>query len=51
MDGVYETLFVLKMHGHWNFFEAYALPISLRDWQARKLAEHLREIHEARSQK
>tara|TARA_R100000008_G_C3563835_1_gene157905 strand:+ start:857 stop:1012 length:156 start_codon:yes stop_codon:yes gene_type:complete len=51
MDGVYETLFILKMHGNWNFFEAFALPISLRNWFARKLANHLKEINEARTKK
>lgn len=47
MDNVYDTLFMLKMHGHWGFFESYALPIRLRDHFAEKLADHMKEISEA----
>tara|TARA_R100000008_G_scaffold45251_1_gene26538 strand:+ start:2596 stop:2751 length:156 start_codon:yes stop_codon:yes gene_type:complete len=44
MDHVYDTIFVLKMHGNWSLFEIYALPIRLRDHFAEKLAKHLKEI-------
>jgi len=47
MDGVYETLFMLKMHGKWSFFEIYALPIRLRDWFVERLTKHFDEINKA----
>ena len=47
MDGVYETLFMLKMHGAWGFFEIYALPVRLRNWFVERLTKHFDEINKA----
>jgi len=47
MDGVYETLFVMKMHGHWSFFESHALPVRLRKHFAERLVKHVKEMNEA----
>jgi len=47
MDDVYETFFMLKMHGKWSFFEIYALPVRLREWFAGRLAKHFDEANKA----
>ena len=47
MDDVYETFFMLKMHGKWSFFEIYALPVMLREWFAGRLAKHFDEANKA----
>jgi hypothetical protein len=32
----YEQIFFLQHYGHFSFFEAYNLPIGLRDWFVQK---------------
>jgi len=43
MEMVYEHFFYLKQHGNWSFFEAYNLPIGLRNWFVRRLSKHFEE--------
>jgi hypothetical protein len=37
IEGVYEEIFNLKMHGNWSFMEAYNLPIKIRRWFLKRL--------------
>jgi len=39
---VYETFFALKYHGGWSFFEAYNLPIQIRQWFVRRLQKQFK---------
>ena len=41
MRNVYEEFFFLKYYGAWSFIEAYNLPIGLRRWFVRRLADQL----------
>ena len=43
MEMVYEHFFYLKQHGNWSYFEAYALPIGLRNWFVKRLSKHFEE--------
>tara|TARA_Y100000034_G_scaffold83450_1_gene99882 strand:+ start:1605 stop:1772 length:168 start_codon:yes stop_codon:yes gene_type:complete len=43
MEMVYEHFFYLKQHGHWSFYEAYNLPIGLRNWFVKRLSKHFEE--------
>tara|TARA_Y100000592_G_scaffold92353_1_gene153933 strand:+ start:6825 stop:7001 length:177 start_codon:yes stop_codon:yes gene_type:complete len=47
MKHVYEQFFYLKHHGGWSFFEAYNLPIKLRQWFVQRLSQHFEEEREA----
>ena len=38
-EQIYETFFIMKYHGGWSFIEAYNLPIGLRNWFVKRLAE------------
>jgi hypothetical protein len=40
---VYEQFFYLKYHGGWSFIEAYNLPVKLRTWFLKKLADQLKK--------
>jgi len=50
MEKVYEQFFVLKYHGGWSFTEAYNLPIGLRHWFVRRLAEQFKQEKESMEQ-
>ena len=39
MEQVYEQFFLLKYHGGWSFFEAYNLPVGLRNWFVKRLVK------------
>tara|TARA_R110000824_G_scaffold219608_2_gene406587 strand:- start:324 stop:488 length:165 start_codon:yes stop_codon:yes gene_type:complete len=39
MEQVYEQFFLLKYHGGWSFFEAYNLPVGLRNWFIKRLVK------------
>lgn len=39
IENVYEELFLLKYHGGWSFFEAYNLPVQIRQWFMRRLVK------------
>tara|TARA_R110000824_G_scaffold140806_2_gene307023 strand:+ start:268 stop:426 length:159 start_codon:yes stop_codon:yes gene_type:complete len=41
MEGVYEQFFALKYYGGWGMFEAYNLPIQLRNWFVKRLSKQL----------
>jgi len=43
MEMVYEHFFYLKQHGNWSFFEAYNLPIGLRNWFVKRLSKHFED--------
>jgi hypothetical protein len=55
MEQVYEQFFSLKYHGAWSFIEAYNLPIGLRNWFTKRLAEQFErereQIEEAKNSK
>lgn len=38
-EQIYETFFLMKYHGGWSFIEAYNLPIGLRNWFVKRLAD------------
>ena len=41
IEYVYDQFFVLKYYGGWSFFEAYSLPVGLRNWFLQKLKSHI----------
>jgi len=41
MENVYESFFMLKYYGSWSFYEAYNLPIGLRQWFLGRLQEQI----------
>jgi len=43
MEQVYEQFFLLKYHGGWSFFEAYNLPVGLRNWFVRRLVKQFED--------
>ena len=43
IEGVYEEIFNLKMHGNWSFMEAYNLPIKIRRWFLKRLVKYFQE--------
>jgi hypothetical protein len=43
MESVYDQFFALKYYGGWSFSEAYNLPVGLRLWFVRRLAQQLEE--------
>ena len=43
IEGVYEEIFNLKMHGNWSFMEAYSLPIKIRRWFLNRLVKYFQE--------
>ena len=47
---VYEQFFQLKYYGGWSFFEAYNLPVKLRRWFLKKLADQIKKEGEAQKQ-
>ena len=40
IEGVYEEIFSLKMHGNWSFMEAYNLPVQIRRWFLKRTAKY-----------
>ena len=34
---LYEQFFLMKYHGGWSFYEAYNLPIQVRNWFMKRL--------------
>lgn len=47
IEAIYEQIFYLKYLGGWSFYEAYNLPIGLRDWFVGRLTEQLEKEKEA----
>jgi len=47
MQNIYEQFFYLKYSGGWSFSEAYNLPVGLRNWFTKRLAEQLKMEQEA----
>ncbi len=47
VEGVYEEIFNLKMHGNWSFMEAYSLPIKIRRWFLKRLVKYYEDKSEA----
>ena len=47
IEGVYEEIFNLKMHGNWSFMEAYNLPIKIRRWFLKRLVKYYEDKSEA----
>ena len=39
MEAVYEQFFGLMYHGHWDFQQAYNLPVRLRNWFIERLIQ------------
>lgn len=44
---MYKEFFLLKYHGGWSFFEAYALPVQLRLWFVQELGKQIEKEKEA----
>ena len=40
---VYEQFFLLKYHGGWSLFEAYNLPVGLRNWFIKRLTKQFEQ--------
>ena len=47
IEAIYEQIFYLKYLGGWSFYEAYNLPIGLRDWFVKRLTEQIQKENEA----
>jgi len=47
MESVYEQFFFLKYSGGWSLFEAYNLPLGLREWFVKRLLQQLEAEKEA----
>jgi hypothetical protein len=47
IEAIYEQIFYLKYLGGWSFYEAYNLPIGLRDWFVKRLTEQLEKEKQA----
>ena len=47
IEYIYDQFFALKYYGGWSFFEAYSLPIGLRNWFLEKLKNHIERENEA----
>ena len=41
IQNVYEQFFALKYYGGWGFFEAYNLPVVIREWFLKRLKKQL----------
>lgn len=50
MENVYRQFFIMKQFGNWSFFEAYSLPIQLRNWFYNELIKFKEEERKAYSQ-
>jgi len=46
MQDVYEQFFLLKYHGGWSLFEAYNLPVGLRNWFVKRLTKQFEQEKE-----
>ena len=46
MESVYEELFAMKYYGGWSLFESYNLPITIRQWFAKRLAKQIEQENE-----
>ena len=46
MESVYEQFFALKYYGGWSLFEAYNLPIGLREWFVKRLIKQFEDEKE-----
>lgn len=40
---VHEQMFYLIMHGNWNYYDVYDLPIKIRAWFVQKLSNHFEQ--------
>ena len=40
---LYEQFFLMKYHGGWSFYEAYNLPIQVRNWFMRRLQKQFED--------
>ena len=47
IQGVYEEIFNLKMHGNWSFQEVYSLPIVIRRWFLKRTIKYYEDKAEA----
>ena len=43
---VYEQFFFLKYYGGWSFYEAYNLPVGLRQWFMKRLQKQIEKENE-----
>jgi len=43
INSVYEKIFYLIQLGNWSFFEAHAIPVTLRNWFFEKLSKYMEE--------
>ena len=50
MEDVYEQLFAMMYYGKWDFQQAYALPVGLRDWFMKRLIKEKEKEREEAEQ-
>jgi hypothetical protein len=50
LEDVYDQIFLLKYYGGWSFFEAYNLPIQLRQWFLKRLVKQKEEEQKSAKQ-
>lgn len=43
MKNVHEEMFYLIMHGNWNYYDVYDLPIKIRSWFVQRLSKHFED--------
>ena len=43
MEMVHEHMFYLIMHGNWNYYDIYNLPVKIRAWFVQRLSKHFEE--------
>jgi len=43
IKNVYEEFFAMKYYGGWSFMEAYNLPVLIRRWFLKRLAEEIQK--------
>ena len=46
IESVYESFFLLKYYGGWSFYEAYNLPVGLRQWFMKRLQKQIEKENE-----
>ena len=43
MEYVHEQIFYLILHGNWNYYDVYNLPIKVRTWFVQRLSKHFED--------
>ena len=43
MEYVHEQMFYLILHGNWNYYDVYNLPVKVRAWFVQRLSKHFED--------